>query len=835
MAKQTDPASVSNTCTLKPIPLGIRNHFVARRASVAAATLLSSTVAFGQASDLPMLEEIVVTAQKREQNLQDVPIAIQVLDTQRLEDLGIKGFDDYVFFLPSVSMTPRGPGQSQIYMRGCSDGGDGNFSGTNPSTAIYVDEQPVTSISRNLDYHIYDIARIEAIAGPQGTLYGASSQCGTIRILSNAPSTEGFAAGYDLGANGTKDGDPGYSAEGFVNFAITDNTAIRLVGWYVEDGGWIDNVPASLTFTNQTDPATGMDFVVQNSGNADPAQNVVEDDVNSTTKQGLRALLGIDLSDNWALGASIKYQKLENDGFFGHKPQDPTVGAGNVDRYFQDRTEDEATLFNVTLDGDFDWGDVVLSASYMDRDVQYDTDYSAYAEYSSYVPLYYTCDYGTYYNCVDPRIQYEQDSNYKRTTLEGRLTSSGDGRLNWVGGLFYDKEEHDYFNRWHIPTIDGTARGFFGTTLTGSVTGPINPSIWNVQGETDLYFATNQQREREEIAIFGEISYAFTDKLTGLIGARFFETDDSLTGGSGGLFGFGSSSSDCAANGIMNNLPRNPLFPSDPPCGAGIVADESDNTWKFNLTYSFTGDVMGFVTYSQGWRPGGANRLSIPTAGIGNTYDSDTVDNYEIGVKTTLADGRVRLNATVYLMEWSDIQLTTFDPTVSLLGLTANTADAEMTGLQVDFDWLITENWNLVVNAAWNQSELTEDYTRQVGGAVPDAPDGTDLPFAPDLKYTILSRYTFNNAGLRPYVQASWVWTDDQWNTLFVSSRALQDSYGFLNASAGIQRNGWVLEVYGNNLTDEDAELFKYTYTPGDNPIITNRPINYGVRFRQRF
>ena len=280
-------------------------------------------------------------------------------------------------------MTPRRPGQSQIYMRGCSDGGDGNFSGTNPSTAIYVDEQPVTSISRNLDYHIYDVARIEAIAGPQGTLFGASSQCGTIRILSNAPSTEGFEAGYDLGANGTSDGDPGGSVEGFVNFPIGTNGAIRLVGWYVEDGGWIDNVPASLTFTNQTNPATGMDFTVQNSGNADPTQNVVEDDVNSTTKQGLRVLLGVDLNEKWTFGASIKYQELESDGFFGHKPQDPTVGAGNVDRYFQDRNKDEATLFNLTFDGDLDWGNVVVSASYMDREVQYDTDYSAYAEYST--------------------------------------------------------------------------------------------------------------------------------------------------------------------------------------------------------------------------------------------------------------------------------------------------------------------------------------------------------------------------------------------------------------------------------------------------------------------
>jgi outer membrane receptor protein involved in Fe transport len=322
--------------------------------------------------------------------------------------------------------------------------------------------------------------------------------------------------------------------------------------------------------------------------------------------------------------------------------------------------------------------------------------------------------------------------------------------------------------------------------------------------------------------------------LTGLVGARFFETEDNLVGFSGSYFQvFGSS--DCTAAGIKNNLPRNPIFPADPACGAGIVADESDNTIKLNFTYQFSDDVLGYVTYSQGFRPGGANRLSAPAAGIGNTYNSDTVDNFEVGVKSTLADGRVRLNATVYLMQWDDIQLTRFDPTVSLLGLTANATEAEMTGLQVDLDWLINDNWNLAVNAAWNEAELTADYTRRVGGTTPDAPDGTELPFAPELKYTILTRYTFNDAGSRPFVQASWAWTDEQYNDLFVSARKLQDSYGLLNASAGIQRNNWVLEVYGNNLTDESAELFKYNRVGDDDPIITNRPLNYGVRFRQRF
>ena len=159
---------------MSPISHGIKSALLTKhKIPLVATTLLASTIAFGQGNQSLELDEIIVTATKRTENLQNVPISITVLDTEVLTNLGIQSFDDYVLMMPNVSYSGRGPSQAQIYMRGCSDGGDGNLSGTNPSSAVYFDEQPVTSIFRNLNPHIYDINRIESLGGPQGTLYGA--------------------------------------------------------------------------------------------------------------------------------------------------------------------------------------------------------------------------------------------------------------------------------------------------------------------------------------------------------------------------------------------------------------------------------------------------------------------------------------------------------------------------------------------------------------------------------------------------------------------------------------------------------------------------------------
>ena len=811
MNKHAEQQAGTTNVRLNPITAGIRTALVAKRhAPLVATTLLASTLAFGQANEPKVLDEIIVTAQKREQSLQDVPISINVLDSQALEDLNIMRFDDYVQHLPNVSFQAAGPSQAQIYMRGVSDGGDGNFSGTNPSVAVYLDEQPVTSVGRNLDVHIYDVSRIETIAGPQGTLYGASSQAGTIRIITNKPDAEKFEAGYDVGINSTSGGDEGYSAEGFVNFPLGESAAIRLVGWYVEEGGWIDEIAGSQTF-----PYSGL--TVSNSGNADPNLNQVENDANTLTTSGLRAMLGIDLNDSWTVDASVMFQEQESEGVFADQPG--SVGQGNVLRFFNDDHVDEWMQLGLTINGDLGWGKVTLAGSYLDRDVQYDIDYTQYAAISAYVESYYTC-YNYYFTyashaCADPRIQYNQDSDYKRGTLEFRVVSQGDRRVNWVAGLFYNNNEHDYFNQWHIPGIDAAVDPDIGSPV---------PTDRNVRGETDLYFVTNQERETSETAVFGELSFDFTDNLTGLVGARFFETEDELTGFVGSAFSCFDPTTGNRLGGAT----------STGACGAGLKTDDSDSTYKVNLTYQFTDDFMAYVTYSEGFRPSGINREPSPV--ISQIYQPDTLKNFEIGWKLNSADGRLRFNGALYAMDWDDMQLTRFDIDNfgSFLGLTDNTAGADITGFEADLNWLATDQWRLWVSASINEAELADDFFVGTTDPTPAAPKGTDLPFTPDLKYSLGTRYSFDMGRLGSFIQASYVYTDDSWNDLFVANRSRQDNYAFLNASFGVQGEGWLVELYGANLTDENAEIFRYTRA-GDDRITANRPANFGLRFRQRF
>src|SRR6187455_1608838 len=253
------------------------------------------------------LDEVVVTALKTRQNLQDVPVSIQAIGTERLEELNISSFDDYVKYLPSVSYQSAGPGFARVFMRGAAAGDNGNHSGPQPGVGQYLDEQPITTIQGALDIHMYDIARVEALAGPQGTLYGASSQAGTIRIITNRPDPSGFEAGYGLEGNIVDGNDSGYTAEGFVNVPIGDQAAIRLVGWYREDAGWVDNVRATRTFP-------GTEFVPDDPDAEEPnnlcGQTIdcsldditinndefAEDDYNTIETYGARAALRVDLN-----------------------------------------------------------------------------------------------------------------------------------------------------------------------------------------------------------------------------------------------------------------------------------------------------------------------------------------------------------------------------------------------------------------------------------------------------------------------------------------------------------------------------------------------------------
>jgi outer membrane receptor protein involved in Fe transport len=371
----------------------------------------------------------VVTAQKRVEDLQDV-VSVRFGEEQ-LTNLQVKGFGLHSF-LPTVSYTSNGPGYGQIYMRGISSGGDGNHSASMPSVGYYLDEQPVTTINQILDVHIYDIDRIETLSGPQGTLYGQGSQAGTIRIITNKPKVGEHESGYDLYADTVKHGDAGYGFDGFINIPISDRMAARVVAWYQDEGGWIDNVPGGLTYVG--------------SGITHTNEGVAENDYNTVRVYGLRAQLGIDLNDNWTLTPAINYQDSEATGSWTSNPEH--VGENQTLALFPEWQDEDWVQASLTLEGQIGDLDLVYAGAYLDRDVLSQYDYSGYSEYLEYYGYCYY--YDTVGNCVDPSQYVHQDENFNRTSHELRLSSDPDGRLRLVTGLFYQRQEHFFDLRYTV-------------------------------------------------------------------------------------------------------------------------------------------------------------------------------------------------------------------------------------------------------------------------------------------------------------------------------------------------------------------------------------------------
>lgn len=732
-------------------------------------TILASAVLMASpsitAQEDRKIEEVIVTAQKKSENLQDVPISVNTLSNEDLNNLNIKDFSDYVLQLPSVSAIQRRPGMGQIFMRGISDGGNSNQSLQGPAVAIYLDESPVTMIGDNLDVHVYDIERIESLSGPQGTLYGAASQAGNLRIITNKPSSD-FDTGFNVSLDTTSGGGLSNMVESFINIPLSDNAAIRIVGYNDKDAGYIDSVSDSITF-----PLSGI-----TRGNDD----YVENDFNDSVKSGYRAALRINLDDNWVLDGSIMGQNLESDGVWDHDPD--RLGSYKVGRFFEDSQEDDWTRFSATITGDLGFADLTFTTSSLDRDFEVLSDYSHYS-IDGYVEGYYTC-YTSYFGpCVDPSIQFENDTSQTFDTHEIRLSSNSDNRLSWILGAFYTENETKYNSQWHVP--------------------PIHPDA-KVPTSKDLYYQTDQVRKDSEDAIFGELYYQLNDKTNITIGHRRFDNETKLNGFVGTVW-----------------WPSSLYGSSTRPDNVNSVFKGKDSITKLNIAYDVSDDTMIYLTKSEGYRPGGANR----TQQLGSTYDADFLKNTEFGFKSIFSNGKARLNGALYQMNWDDIQLGWFDSSISLLGLVDNIGKAESSGYELDLRYLLTDNLSFNIAASKNDAKLKADYVLR--GSV-RARNGQDLPFTPDLKYNFNVNYESNEGNI---MQLNYAYVDSMWNDLFYADREKQDSYAIANFFyiKPINDNSSI-QIYIDNIFDEKAEL--YINSEDIQRLITvNRPRSIGIKY----
>ena len=503
------------------------------------------------------LETVIVTATKRAESAQDVSIALQAVTGDTLRELGVETFDEYVEYLPNVVGTGNGPGKKEIYIRGSATEQSGvtitAAQGSAPGVALYVDEQPVSFQGRNLDIYAADLERVEVLSGPQGTLFGASSQSGNVRLITKKPDPTGFDAGVNLRYGSTSGGADSGATDGFINVPLTDALALRVTVYNDNQGGWIDNIPATFTPSGEVvdrNNAAGYGPALTGADSIRSARNdaLVQDDWNEASYRGIRVGAAYAINDDWDILVQHTAQTLEAEGSF---IVDPSLDQPNASaRFAPEYNRDEFGLTTWTLQGRIAGLDAIYTGGHLAREVDSIIDYTHYNNGGGYI-TYYLCSGNVYdatdvNNCYDPTKQYTEDTKNARTTHEFRITSDPAERLRYLAGLYINDVETNHIGDFqyaasndafseHISSYynDNSGDGF----LLGNVAVPT--AGVNTTGPRSPFttFFNDFTRTAEEVAVFGEVAFDLNDEWGVSLSARRYDLDSALRGAANFSFG----------------------------------------------------------------------------------------------------------------------------------------------------------------------------------------------------------------------------------------------------------------------------------------------------------
>lgn len=719
---------------------------------------------------------IIVTANKREQNLQDVPAAVTALGTEALDQLQVNELQDAVKFLPSVTIQQGGPGFAQVYFRGVASGENANHSASLPTVGTYLDEMPITTIQGALDIHAYDLARVEALAGPQGTLYGASSMAGTLKLVTNQPDTSGFYGSAGLEINSVSHGDFGGVAEGFINAPLGENIAARLVGWYRHDGGYIDNIPGSRRYATSGILKNNTPFV--------------EEDYNDVDTYGARLALGIDLDENWTVRPVVMGQVQNANGSFSRERSGQTNGSLQTVQYEAEGSKDKWISGALTIEGKLGNWDLTLTGGHLRRKTETQSDYSDYSYFYDALAGYGAYWYDNLGNPVDPTQYIRGFDRYKKSFAEVRISSPVDAPLRFIGGLFWQKQSHNIEQNYIINNIADSI------TVPGT-----DSNIW----------LTKQLRKDRDYAAFGELTFDVTDKLSLTGGLRYYKYDNSLFGFFGYARGYSGNTGVARCITTTGQEFRDnpggtfaqPILNGAPCTNVNKSTSDTGFIHKLNATYKFSDDALVYATWSRGFRPGGINRRgTLPP------YGADELDNYELGFKYG-ANG-FRFNTAVYQEDWNNIQLSFLGAN----GLTEirNAGIARIRGVEADFGYT-AGGLTLGVGGSYNDAEIRRDFCR-IANATFDcttpgnsllAPAGSRLPVTPKFKGNALVRYEFPLGSWDGHVQFNVNRTSGRKSDLRPAINAIKGNlkgYSTADFSIGMENDDWKFEAFATNLFD---------------------------------
>lgn len=876
----------------------------------------AALVGTGSAHAQGAIEEITVTATKRSESMQDIPLAVQAMGSKQLEEQNIQSFADYVMLLPNVSAGGRGPGQNEIYIRGAAVDAINitvaESQGSAPNVALYLDEQPVTAGGRNLDVYVTDMERIEVLPGPQGTLYGASSMAGTVRLITNKPVLDEFQASFNGSWSTTTDGEDSNSLEAMVNIPVIDGKlAFRAALFNDDQGGYIDNVEGTFVADNAINPTFPGDSVTYAAGTVFADGTVlavdttipvaktvatnsalVEDDFNDATYSGIRLGGKYIINDEWELLIQHTRQSLKTEGVFDY---DAAKGDLNVSRFVQDTLDDEFNQTAWTLEGRIGALDVVYTGAYLDREVVANIDYTGYTNIGAFISGY-QCEYlvGSFYTglttnptttytfdptiggdpgvieCGTPANAARIDNENTRWTHEFRIATDWDSPVNLQAGIFYEDFEILHIGNFNYQSpIDA---GFAPIDINSNPA--FDNSAANARGITNAatQFRNDNTRTEEQIALFGEVSWDISDQLNAALGFRYYDLEYGYQGYGAWRYGNRPLFVDDADpdNDIRPEVTGGREYEFNFAELQPIKVD--DTIVKFTLSWAPGADSLFYATWSEGYRPPGFNRAAAREGGLydpnaNNTrddgtncfdevaidsnpsnsfpgyclpyvFESDELENLEFGWKSTLVDGRVQFNGSVYRIDWENIQVSQFDSqNISILTIVDNGGDAEITGLEADVIWAATDNFTISAAASFNDTELVfVDPAFDI--VVADV--GTELPLTPDVQFSGRGRYDWElNNGWLGYGQLGFKYAGESINSLADTPNepnTKQDSYTIVNGSLGFNHpdDGWGAELFVANLTDERAELHINRQDFFER-ITTNRPRTIGLRFSYDF
>ncbi|MEZ5498279.1 MAG: TonB-dependent receptor [Steroidobacteraceae bacterium] len=722
-------------------------HAAAISASLIFATASGAVAAQGAAVPL---EEVVVTAQKRSETLAEIPMSVTVLSGDALERQQAVTFEDMVSLVPGFSLNSTARGVNRITLRGINTGGVASTVG------VYVDDVPFGSSSGlanaailSGDFDTFDLARLEVLRGPQGTLYGASSLGGVMKYVLNAPNTEKFEGRAQVGIENIAHGDVGYSVTGLINIPLSERAALRASAYYRNSDGWIDSI-GNNPIPSLTDPNVNVLNGTR-----------VEDNINSVKSTGARLAALFKLTDSASLTLAAVAQDIDN-GSTGVVDADPVTLKPLNDnvrsRYNSDFADIKYRVYSATLDWDFGGASLESITSYAEFSDTFQTDVAANTALLG-LPIApaTTLIFG------DPVTRplsaiLDQITSTDKFTQELRLVSADNDQFEWLLGVYYTKEDSG-IDPQRLQAVEA------GTdTLASGIPVLVNAVLTS---------------KFEEKALFANATWHVAPRVELSFGARASQNDQKASQVLEGALLGGTINFDDAKS------------------------SESPFTWSISPRFAVNDDVSLYARVATGYRPGGPNVIP-PGAppGTPGSYDSDELTSYEAGVKASLADDRFMIDFAAYLLDWKKVQLLAV---VNGVGLNANGGTAESKGFEFAATMRPTDNFTLVLNGAYTDAKLTQDTDPVVGGL-----DGDPLSYVPEWSLGLDANYGWTMAsGAHAWVGGNLGYVGDRPadfnNRTAGGDLRKTDAYTLVNARAGIDFGSWSIELYGKNLSDEEG------------------------------